>query len=62
VVDPVLARHLDGAVGGAVVDHEPLDRLDPLDLARKVGEGRRQSRLLVEAGDLDDELHAARVG
>ena len=28
VVDAVLARHRDRAVGGAVVDHEPLDRVE----------------------------------
>ena len=59
VVHAVLARDLDGAVGRAVVDHEPLDLVDALDLAREVGERRRQGRLLVEAGDLDDELHRA---
>ena len=41
VVDAVLARDLDGAVGGAVVDDEPLDRVDARDLAREVGERRR---------------------
>ena len=36
--------------------------VDPLDLAREVGERPGKGRLLVEAGDLDDELHVARVG
>ena len=58
VVDAVLARHLDRAVGRAVVDDEPLDDVEARDLAREVGERRRERLLLVEAGDLDDELHA----
>ena len=36
VVDAVLARDLDRAVGRAVVDDQPLDRLEALDLAREV--------------------------
>ena len=58
VIDAVLARDLDGAVGRAVVDHEPLDLVDALDLAREVRQRARQGGLFVEAGDLDDELHA----
>ena len=34
----------------------------PGDLAREVGQRCRERRLLVEAGDLDDELHARRAG
>ena len=58
VVDAVGARDLDRPVGGAVVDDEPLDGVEAGDLAREIGQRRRQRRLLVEAGDLDDELHA----
>jgi hypothetical protein len=36
VIDPVLAGDLDGAVAGAVVDHQPFDLLDALDFARQV--------------------------
>jgi hypothetical protein len=57
VVDAVRARHLDGRVGRAVVDDQPLDLVDPLDLAREVGERRRQLLGLVVAWDLDDQLH-----
>ena len=57
VVDAVLARDLDRPVGRAVVDDEPLDDVDAGDLAREVGQRRRERLLLVEAGDLDDELH-----
>ena len=47
VLDPVLARDLDRAVGRAVVDDQQLDLVDALDLARQVGDRRRQRRLLV---------------
>ena len=57
VVDAVRAGDLDRAVGGAVVDDEPLDRVEAGDLAREVGERRGEGLLLVQAGDLDDELH-----
>ena len=40
---------------------EPLDDVEARDLAREVGERRREGLLLVEAGDLDDELHAETV-
>ena len=59
VVDAVGAGDLDGAVGRSVVDDQPLDLVEPVDLARELGERHRQRRLLVEAGDLDDQLHAA---
>ena len=61
VVDAVLAGDLDGAVGRAVVDDEPLDGVEAVDLAREVGQRRRERLLLVEAGDLDDELHLGPV-
>ena len=38
---------------------EPFDRVEAVDLPRKVGEDERKGLLLVEAGDLDDQLHAA---
>ena len=37
VVDAVLARHLDRAVGRAVVDDQPLDGVEAGHLARQVG-------------------------
>ena len=57
VVDAVRARDRDRLVGRAVVDHQPLDDVEALDRARQVGERRGQLLGLVEAGDLDDELH-----
>ncbi len=57
VVDAVGAGHLEGAVDRAVVDHQPLDGVEPRHLAREVGEGRREGLLLVETRDLDDQLH-----
>ncbi len=59
VVDAVLAGHLDGAVRRAVVDDQPLDRVEAVELPGQVGERRRKRGLLVEAGDLDDQLHCA---
>jgi hypothetical protein len=38
VLDAVLARHLDRPVAGTVVDHQPLDLIDALDLARQIGQ------------------------
>ena len=62
VVDALLAGDVDGAVGRAVVDDQQLDRVEALDLARQIADRRRQGGLLVEAGDLDDQLHAGRSG
>ena len=61
VVDAVGARHLHGAVGRAVVDHEPLDGVEARHLAREVRQGDGERLLLVLAGDLDDELHSGPV-
>ena len=58
VVDAVGLGDLDRAVRRAVVDDEPLDRVEALDLAREVGQRDREVLLLVLAGDLDDQLHA----
>ena len=58
VVDALLTRDLDGAVGRAVVDDEPLDDVEARDLAGEIGERVGELALLVPAGDLDDELHA----
>jgi hypothetical protein len=58
VVHAVLSRHLDGAVGGAVVDDQPLDGVEPLDLAGEARQRHGKLTLLVETRDLDDELHA----
>ena len=55
---PLRARDLDRAIGRPVVDDQPLDDVEAGDLAREVGQRCRERRLLVEAGDLDDELHA----
>ena len=62
VVDAVLARDLDRAVGRAVVDHEPLDLVEPLDAPWQVAQGDGEGVLLVEAGDLDDQLHLSAGG
>jgi len=56
MVDPVRARHLDRPVGRAVIDHQPLDGVEAGDLARQLCERGGERFLLVQAGDLDDEL------
>ena len=58
---PLRARDVHRTVGGAVVDHEPLDRVDARHLARQFGESRGQLVLLVPAGNLDDQLHREKV-
>jgi hypothetical protein len=60
VVDAVGPRHVDRAVGRAVVDHQPLDLIDTRHMARQVGQRGRELVLFVEARDLDDELHRVR--
>jgi hypothetical protein len=62
LLDTVLAGDLDGSIGRAVVDHEQLDLIHALDAARQVGDRARKRRLLVEAGDLDDQLHGRGQG
>jgi hypothetical protein len=57
--DAVLAGHLDGAVGAAVVDDEHDDVVDAGDLPRDRGEHGGEGLLLVEARDLHDEPHDA---
>jgi hypothetical protein len=58
VVDAERAGDLDRAVRRPVVDDEHLDDVDPRDLPRDGGDDEGQRLLLVEAGDLHDELHA----
>ena len=57
VIDTVSPRGLDRRVGRAVVDHQPLDDVEPGNRPRQVRERGRELVLLVETGDLDDELH-----
>ena len=62
VVDAVLARDLDGPIRRAIVDDEPLDLVEPRDLAGEVAQGDGEGFLLVLARDLDDELHGPDSG
>jgi hypothetical protein len=57
VIDPALARNLGRAIRRSIVDHEPLDVVETLDVAREVGERPREYGLLVQAWDLNDQLH-----
>ena len=50
VVDAVVSRDLDRAIGGAIVDHEPLDLVEPVDLAGQLAQHARERRLLVRQG------------
>ena len=50
VVDAVGPGDLDRAIGGAVVDDEPLDRLEAGDLARQLSEGDREDLLSLRQG------------
>src|SRR5690606_17966085 len=53
----VRAGDLDRPVGGTVVDDEDLDLVDPRDLRGDRLEDHRQGLFLVEARDLDKQLH-----
>ena len=57
VIDAVGDGDVDRRVGRAVIDDQPLDGVETGDLAREVSERGGELLLLVEAGDLDDELH-----
>jgi hypothetical protein len=57
VVDAVAACDLHRVVGRAIVNDQPLDPLEPRDSARQLGEQPRKRFLLVQARDLDDQLH-----
>jgi hypothetical protein len=58
VVDAQLASDLGGAIGRTVVDDQPLDDVDARHLSWQGGQRGRQRRLLVEARDLDHQLHS----
>src|SRR5262249_35622731 len=57
VGDTSRACHLRRPVGRAVVDDQRLDRVEAGDVAREGRERLPEIMLLVEARDLDDELH-----
>ena len=57
VLDAEGAGDLDRAVAGAVVDDEPLDLVEARNLAWEVRERLGKLLGLVEAGNLDDQLH-----
>ena len=57
MIDAMSARDRYRLVGRAVVDDEPLDDLEAPHLAGQVCERPWELVGLVEAGDLDDELH-----
>src|SRR6186713_2745014 len=57
MVHAQLRRPFGGSVSATVVDDQHFDLVDAVDLARQVGDRFRQRFALVEAGNLNDELH-----
>ena len=57
-MDPVRTSDLDGSVAATVIDDDDLDGGDPRDLGRDACEDGGKCQLLVQTGDLDNELHA----
>jgi hypothetical protein len=60
VIDANLARPQSRPIRRAIVDNQDLYLFDASDLTWDVADGRWQSVLFVEAGDLDDQLHRRR--
>ena len=58
--DSVFARNLYSAVRAAIVDDHDLDRIDPVDPGRDIFQRGRKRLFLVQARNLDHELHSRR--
>jgi hypothetical protein len=56
VIDAALTRDFGRPVRAAVVDHEPLDRIDAGDVTGQRGECFWERCPLIEAWDLDDKF------
>ena len=56
VVHSEVAGDLRGSVGRPIVNDEPLHLVEARNLPRQVADGGGQGGLLVEAGNLDDQL------
>jgi hypothetical protein len=56
-MDAQLPRNLHRPIARPIVDDENLDLIDTLDETRDAPHDVRQRPLLVEAGDLNDQLH-----
>jgi len=57
VLDAVLARHLDGAVGRAVVDDQDVDLINARDGPRDRRQDGGEGLLFVETRNLHEQLH-----
>jgi hypothetical protein len=57
VIDANLARHLDGPVGGAIVDDQHFHLVHAHYVARNARHRFRQRMLFVETGYLDNQFH-----
>ena len=60
VVDAACARQFHGPVARAIVDQQPLDLGESGHLTRQSRERRADGLLLVECGDLDDQVRHVR--
>src|SRR6266850_2197696 len=58
---PARPRDFSGPVFAAVVDHQDLDLGYPGDLPRQRRQGSGEAMLLIEAGNLDYQLHTKRT-
>jgi len=56
MIDAVAAGDLSGIVGAAVVDDEPFDRSEPVDLPRQICQRDGKRPRFVQARNLDDEF------
>ena len=57
MLDTVLARHFEGAIGAAVVDDQSLDPVDSRKSARQLVQCKAERRFLVKTWNLNDQLH-----
>jgi len=44
----------DSVIGTAIINHEPLDATEPINLPREIRDSVRQSCFFVETGDLSN--------
>src|SRR5690554_534147 len=60
MIHAALAGYIHGAIGGAVIDDQPLDLGNTRHLARQISQRRGEGMFLVEAGNLNDQFHRIR--
>ena len=57
MIDTALLGNANGVVRASIIDDEPFDRVEPRYAPRQFGKRERESPCLVQARDLNDELH-----